>query len=135
MEGIDIAMDEHILDRGKYVICDPAFLLNKNEAGDELHQQLIVWFYADMNRFHHFKINQIDIYMFRTEGGDGIFDGVGTDTGTFVIVNIDQISDDERFRHDFSVGKIIVFESDEPMKAIYEHFDLIFSNGIIIHTT
>ena len=87
-----------------------------------------------MNRFHHIIIDAIDFYMFRSEGGDGIFGGVGTDTGTFVIVNIKQVIGDERFRQDFTKGKIIVFESNEDVIATYEHYNLSLSNGIYIQT-
>ena len=127
-------MDEHILIPGKYVICDPAFLIRKTEEGDQLSQQIIQLFYQDMNQFHLFTIDGVDFHMFRSEGGDGIFNGVGTDTGTFVIVNIGQLHNEKLFRSDFSQGKIIVFETDQAIVATFKPFDLYLSNGIHIHT-
>ncbi len=127
-------MDEHQLKKGHYVISDPAYMILKNQEGDQLFQHLINLFYKDANTFHHFIIDQLDIYMFRTLGGDGIFNGVGTDSGLIMIIETNQLKGDLRFRQEYSRGKIIQFDSERPVIACVEQFDLTLSNGIFIHT-
>lgn len=127
-------MDEYRLKPGIYVICDPGFFIKKNNKGNRLIQKIIKRFYKDANHFHHMKIDGIEMYVFRSEGGDGIFDGVGTDTGLIAIVETNQLKDDERFRQDYSTGKIIRFKAESFVTARVDHFDLILSNGISVHT-
>lgn len=134
MEGDVYFMDQYILKPSEYVICDPAFILLKTKEGDAIYQQLIKLFYKAPNSFQHLVIEDISFYMFRNEGGDGIFDGIGTDSGTFVIVDIAQIKSDSRFRQDFTRGKIKTFKNNDDVMASFEPFDLNISNGIHIHT-
>ncbi len=134
MEGVIVHMDEYRLTKGHYIICDPGYVIMKNKEGDHLIQKLIKQFYKNMNKFHRFKFQGVVIYVFRSEGGDGIFDGVGTDSGLIAIIETDQLKGDIRFKQDYSKGKIIAFEVNEPIIAQVEHFDLKLSNGIRIHT-
>ncbi len=127
-------MDKHWLKEGSYIICDPAYIIKKNKDGDRFHQKLITLFYKDMNTFHIFDLDGIIVYMFRSLGGDGIFDGVATDTGTFVIIDTHQLINDHRFRQSYDHGKIIKFTAKKPVLATYNNFDLSLSNGIFIHT-
>lgn len=127
-------MDQYTLTKGHYVICDPAYMMLKNKEGDQFNQKVINQFFKEMNKFHHFIIDGITFYMFRSLGGDGIFDGVGTDTGTIIIIETTQLKDDIRFRQDYSRGAIIHFDVDEPVIATVDNFDLSISNGIKIHT-
>lgn len=134
MEGVYYTMDEYKLKPGHYVICDPAYIIRKNKTGDQFNKKVITAFFKDMNKFHHLVIDGIECYMFRSLGGDGIFNGLGTDTGTFIIIETKQLNNDERFRQDYSNGHIITFETNEFITANVQNFNLFLSNGITVHT-
>lgn len=134
MEGVIIIMDGYTLKPGNYIICDPAYIINKQQPGRLFYQKMIDAFYKDMNAFHYLTIDHISFYMFRSLGGDGIFDGVATDSGTFIIIDVAQLKNDNRFKQDYSIGKIKRFQTKKSIIAKVENFDLTMSNGIFIHT-
>ena len=127
-------MAQYTLNPGSYVICDPAYIIHKTREGLAFNDQLRIMFFKDMNKFHRFEIDGIILYMFRSLGGDGVFDGVGTDTGTIIIIETSQLQGDPRFKSDYTSGRILTFEAKEPVIATVENFDLTLSNGIFIHT-
>ena len=134
MEGVYNVMASYTLKPGAYIICDPAYIISKNKEGFAFSEKIRIMFFKEMNKFHHFEIDGITLYMFRSLGGDGVFDGVGTDTGTIIIIETSQLKDDIRFKSSFNKGNIKTFETEEPIIACVENFDLTLSNGISIHT-
>jgi hypothetical protein len=124
----------YLLPRGTYVIGDPAILIKKTPEGDALITRLWDIFYEDHNQFHEIKIDNITLYLTRTKGGDGRFNGIGTDTGTIMIINQLYIEEDTRFRDDLNIQfiKVMTFEHDE--KVTVDHFDIYFESGFTIIT-
>ncbi len=127
-------MASHTLKKGHYVICDPAYIVKKNNEGQAYFNKLIDAFYRDANKFHHLTFDDVELYVCRSLGGDGLFDGVATDTGLFVIVETNQLKNDSRFRQSYTNGYIKTFDVETEVDVSYENFDLSISNGIFIHT-
>jgi len=120
---------------GLYAIGDPAMLIKKNAAGNVFITTLWNTFYKKPNEFQEMIINGISLYMTRTLGGDGIFSGIGTDTGTIMIICIDDIQNDERFKFNLqqTFVKYMLVKEDEWVTV--ENFHIYFKNGFSIHTT
>ena len=108
------------LSKGTYYIGDPAYIIRKTQRGDQFIKKLWNLFYKDMNKFHKIELDGILLYLMRTEGGDGIFDGVGTDTGVFMIVEMSQLKDEDIFKQNIEPRgcKIITLEEDKIIEVI-----------------
>jgi hypothetical protein len=124
----------YILPKGTYVIGDPAILIKKNPEGEAFIEVLWAIFYEDHNQFQKITIDGIEFYITRTKGGDGRFNGIGTDTGTIMIINTLYLEDDSRFRDDLNINfiKILTFEKDE--KVSVDNFDIYFESGFTVIT-
>lgn len=125
---------KHILPKGTYFIGDPASLIKKNEPGDKFINTIWDLFYKDMNQFHFMNIDDIKFYVFRTEGGDGFFDGIGTDTGVIMIIDINQIKDHIVFKQDIPEKgcKVITLDNDTEAEVI--DFDLDIKGHLQVKT-
>ncbi|MDX9691009.1 MAG: hypothetical protein RBT45_01050 [Acholeplasmataceae bacterium] len=124
----------YTLTKGTYFFGDPAILIKKTVEGDQFITRLWDLFYIDHNQFQHLTIDSISFYMTRTKGGDGRFNGVGTDTGTFIIIDISQIENDPRFIINKNVDfvKYITVEHEE--KVTVDNFDIYFESGLTVIT-
>jgi len=125
---------KHLLSKGRYYIGDPARIIKKNKEGDQLINQLWDVFYQDFNQFQQIKVDGLIFYMFRTEGGDGIFDGVTTDTGVLMIMNLDQIKDHVAFKQDLTIDGFKVIDIYSDTWAIVESFNLEIKGYLKIET-
>jgi hypothetical protein len=117
---------KHILSKGTYYVGDPAYLIKKNNEGDTFINKIWDLFYQDMNMFHLMHIDDIKFYVFRTEGGDGFFDGVGTDTGVIMIIDLAQTKDHIAFKQDIEERgcKIITLNEDTEAEVISHNLDI-----------
>lgn len=121
------------LNQGRYVIGDPAIFVKKNKEGDRWITMLWDTFYLDMNQFQQLTIDGITCYITRTAEGDYYYQGIGTDTGTLMIIQIDQLHDD-RFHVNPDQQGIKFIEVDYEMTVCVDRFNLYFSNGLTIIT-
>ena len=125
---------EHLLTKGTYYIGDPAYLIKKNQEGDQFITKLWDLFYKDMNKFHELIIDEIKFYAFRTEGGDGIFDGIGTDTGVIMIIDMSKIKDHIGFKQDIKEHGCKIITLNEDVVASVKNFNLEIKGYINIET-
>lgn len=121
------------LNQGRYVIGDPAIFVKKNKEGDRWITMLWDTFYLDMNQFQQLTIDGITCYITRTAEGDYYYQGIGTDTGTLMIIQIDQLHDD-RFHVNPDQQGIKFIDVDHEMTVCVDRFNLYFSNGLTIIT-
>ncbi len=125
---------EHLLNKGTYYVGDPAYLIKKNKEGDAFITKLWDLFYRDMNKFHELVIDDIHFYVFRTEGGDGIFDGIGTDTGVIMIIEMSQFKDHTGFKQDILEHGCKVITLNEDVKAEVDDFNLEIKGYLKVET-
>ena len=121
------------LNQGRYVIGDPAIFVKKNKEGDRWITMLWNTFYLDMNQFQQLTIDGITCYITRTAEGDYYYQGIGTDTGTLMIIHIDQLHDD-RFHVNPDQQGVKFIDVDYEMTVCVDRFNLYFSNGLTIIT-
>lgn len=117
---------KYLLTKGRYYVGDPANLIVKNEEGSIFIEKLWDLFYQDMNKFHELMIDNIKLYAMRTEGGDGYFDGIGTDTGVFIIIELDQLKGNSVFKEKIieKSCKIITLKEDTFAEVIDFNLDI-----------
>lgn len=110
----------HTLSKGTYYIGDPAYIIRKTQKGDTFIKKLWDLFYQDMNQFHKINLDGVLLYLMRTEGGDGIFDGVGTDTGVFMIVEMSQLKDEDIFKQNIEPRgcKIVTIDEEKIIEVV-----------------
>ncbi len=121
------------LKKGSYIICDPAVLIKKNDDGEEFLQKLWKIFYKHPNEFQHLKIKGVKFLISRTEGGDGVFNGLGTDTGVFMILDVKEIEDHDLFNsmeHIIKHAKKLSYDHDT--EVYVENFNIYFEGFEII---
>lgn len=122
------------LKKGAYYVGDPAMITLKNDLGEAFLQKLFEVFYKAPNEFQDIKIKGIHFFAQRTEGGDGIFNGVGTDTGIYIILNTKYLTNKKLFKQTLppSNYKIIAYDHDtfvsvESFNIYFEDFEIITS--------
>lgn len=110
----------HTLSKGTYYIGDPAYIIRKTQKGDTFIKKLWDLFYQDMNQFHKINLDGVLLYLMRTEGGDGIFDGVGTDTGVFMIIEMSQLKDEDIFKQNIEPRgcKIVTIDEEKIIEVV-----------------
>ena len=111
---------KYTLPKGTYYIGDPAYIIRKTKKGDLFINRLWDLFYKDMNKFHQLKLDGVLLYLMRTEGGDGIFDGVGTDTGVLMIIEMSQLNDEEIFKQNIEPRgcKIVTIDEEKTIEVV-----------------
>ena len=119
-------MMKYLLSKGKYYVGDPAYLIKKNNEGSVFIEKLWDLFYKDMNKFHELVIENIKFYATRTEGGDGYFNGIGTDTGVFIIIDLDQVKGNSAFKESIVENgcKIITLKEDTIAEVVDFNLDI-----------
>lgn len=79
-------MTSYKLKAGTYIMGDPALIFKKVE-GIKLSEALWKAFYIEPQKFQKLTLDDITFYITKTKEGDGYFDGVGTDSGTIMIID------------------------------------------------
>ncbi len=123
----------YTLNPGTYAIGDPAIFVKKTKEGDAWLTLLWATFYKDMNAFQHLDLSGITFYITRTAEGDYYYRGIGTDTGTLMIIKIDDF-DDERFHFAKEQQGVKYFNTEVDVSVCVDRFNLHFSNGIDVIT-
>lgn len=127
-------MTTYTLKSGTYLVGDPALIFKKNESGTKVTRKLWDTFYQDMNAFQHLDIEGIDLFITRTAEGDGFYQGVGTDTGTIMIIRIDAYLEDERLNVITHRSGMLTLAIHEGETITVDRFNIYFSNGVQIIT-
>ena len=117
---------KHMLTKGRYYVGDPALIISKTKQGSMFIEKLWDLFYKDMNKFHHLTIDNIEVYAMRTEGGDGYFDGIGTDTGVIIIMEMSQLEHHDFFDKDLKEQgcKFVTLETDTEAEVVNFNLDI-----------
>ena len=119
---------------GIYYIGDLGYV-TKGEAGYQWIEKVWQAFYADKTPAKLLTIDQVLLFLGRTQGGDGIFDGFYCDTGTLVVLAIDTLLEDERFYFNNMVMKGAKFVTFlEPFQVSYQDGQWNIADRIHIHT-
>ena len=121
------------LSPGTYAIGDPAMFVKKTKEGDLWLKVLWDTFYRDMNRFQQLDIDGISFYITRTAEGDYYYQGIGTDTGTLMVIRINELTD-ERFRFSKESHGVKYFDCEHEVTVCVDRFNLHFSNDIHVIT-
>jgi hypothetical protein len=106
-----------LLDKGSYVMADPGFIIKKNKEGTKFITKLWKIFYEKSREFQLIKINRIKIYITPTADEDSITNGIATDTGAIVIINLKYLKNHKIFKekiHD-KYTKILTFDKKTHM--------------------
>lgn len=90
-------MDSFQLKPSTYLIGDPGLIFKKIE-GRTLTDHLWKKFYQNPKKFHEMNIDGITFYITKTKEGDGYFEGVGTDSGTIMIIDLNAYQHDPRIQ-------------------------------------
>lgn len=126
--------DTYALTQGRYYIGDPGLIIKKTVEGDQFIEQLWDVFYKDMHRFHQLNIKGITLFIMRTKSGDGMYGDIGTDTGTIMIMNLNQVKDDPRFYAKDSLNGCHYMDVDHAISVRMDDYNLYFSNGYEVIT-
>ena len=127
-------MTTYMLKKGTYLCGDPAMIFTKTEEGDHAIRQLWDTFYLDMQAFQHLTIQGVELYITRTEEGDGVYQGVGTDTGTLMMSCVDNHQGDDRINLTLHRPGMKTLELEDQSTVSVDRFNITFSNGITIMT-
>lgn len=127
-------MTSYKLKAGTYLVGDPALIFKKDEAGTKLTQELWNIFYQDANQFQYLTLDSITFYITRTAEGDGYYQGVGTDTGTIMIIHVEEHIHDQRLNLILHRRGMLTLELPEDGFVEVDHFNIYFSNGQNIRT-
>ncbi|MDO9629419.1 MAG: hypothetical protein Q7I99_05900 [Acholeplasmataceae bacterium] len=125
---------QYLLSPGSYFIGDPAILIKKTPEGDRFISTLWDLFYRDMNLFQKLTIDNITVYITRTAEGDGMFNDIGTDTGTISIIKLNDIKNDSRFRANDILKGCHYLEITSEEKVTVTDFNMYFDNGYQVIT-
>lgn len=126
-------MDSYQLKPSTYLIGDPGLIYKKIE-GRKLTDHLFEIFYKAPKRFQKMNIDGITFYITKTKDGDGYYDGVGTDSGTIMIIDLDAYLHDPRI-HTLSNRKgILTLNFTKEVTVMVEnHILLLKQDNEILH--
>jgi hypothetical protein len=127
-------MTTYSLKPGTYLVGDPAMIIKKTGDGMVLSEHLWEVFYQNPQTFQRLSLDGVSFLITRTAEGDGIYQGVGTDTGTIMIIDVDQHQHDERLHLGLDRRGMMTLRLHEEMTVSMDRFNLYFSNGITIIT-
>ncbi len=119
------------LKKGSYFIGDPATIVIKNDDGEEFLKKLWDTFYKDHNAFQKLKIKGAKFLITRTEGGDGIFNGIGTDTGVIMIADIDELKDKRLFKDLNDLRNVKILSYDHDTSVSVKNFNIYFEDFVV----
>ncbi|MFA6801438.1 MAG: hypothetical protein WCR19_04965 [Acholeplasmataceae bacterium] len=120
------------LNKGTYFIGDPAVVVIKNDDGEAFLQLLWETFYENPNEFQYLNIKGSKFYVTRTEGGDGIFNDIGTDTGIIMIVNIKELKNHKIFKKELPTLRTKIITYDHDSFVCVNDFNIYFEGFEII---
>ena len=127
-------MSSYTLKKGTYLVSDPAMIIKKTMDARSLYETLWEVFYQNPKEFQQLIIENVQFLITGTAEGDGIYNGVGTDSGTIMIISVDDHIHDERLNLDLDRRGMLTLRLDEEMTVEMKRYNLYFSNSIQIIT-
>lgn len=127
-------MTTYTLKKGTYLFGDPALIIKKTEEGNLLVRKLWEVFYQDAQSFQHLTLDGTDFFITRTAEGDGFYQSVGTDTGTLMLIHVEDHQQDERLNLTLNRKGMLTLHMNEGETVSVERFNIYFSQGITILT-
>jgi len=124
-------MTFYTLKPGLYYIGDPSRLFKKNEKGTETLEKIYDEFYKKPTEFQKIQIGMLTFYLTSTLG-DGIFNGIGTDTGLIMITNTDDLTDIDTFNQHIPEVGCKYIQVLEGLDVMVDNYNIYFSNGFNI---
>lgn len=119
---------------GTYYVGDPCLVI-KGMPGYQWIEKLWAIFYKLDHKAALLEIDGVKIFIGRTYGGDGVYDGITVDTGTIAVIPVDDILDDERFNfYDFKIRGTRSFTADAPFTITYDGGDFEIGAYLTIKT-
>lgn len=120
------------LEKGSYYVGDPARVVIKNDDGEDFLQKLWKIFYKNPHEFQKLKIKGCKFLITRTEGGDGVFNGIGTDTGVFIICDLKYLKNRKLFKQIDGSRNTKILTYDHDTEVSVENFNIYFEDFSII---
>ncbi|MDD2259816.1 MAG: hypothetical protein PHU13_01540 [Acholeplasmataceae bacterium] len=121
-------MTYYTLRPGTYYIGDPGRLFKKNQKATPILESIYDEFYKEPDKFQKIQVGMLTFYLTSTLG-DGIYNGVGTDTGLIVITNIDDLTDTDTFNTNLPEVGCKYIQVLEGLDVMVHNYNIYFSNG------
>jgi|SRR5690554_330317 len=117
---------------GEYYIGDPSYI-TKGNPGYHWIEKLWDAFYADKTPAKTLTIDDVNLFIGQTAGGDGVFDDIFVDTGVIVVMRINDLKDDQRFNFNKTKG-VKFYKFDEEFTITYNKGIFNIGNQIALTT-
>ena len=85
-----------ILTPGTYYVGDPSYVTKGNE-GYHWIEKMWKELYATYDKYIHTTIDNVELIVGRTYGGDGVFKDFYVDSGAISFIKTDNLNNDPRF--------------------------------------
>lgn len=90
--------NQYQLKPGKYFFGDPSIVIQKKGKAIQFSNELWRLVYEDRMRLKCVVIDQMMIYVMKSVAGDGMFQGIGTDSGVICLMRYEDLMDDNLFK-------------------------------------
>lgn len=127
-------MKSYTLKSGKYFIGDISRLIHTNKKGTQLIESIWDELYDSNEMFLKISRKNNIFYLMRTNEGDGIYNGIGTDTGVIGVVDINGLKDSSIFTIPTNEAGYLIMDVIDSIEVLYKNGGLYFSNGFVIET-
>lgn len=126
--------NQYVLNPGKYFLGDPSIVIQKKGVAIKFINQLWDKVFEDDIRFKKIIVDDIAIYLMKSIAGDGMFEGIGTDSGVICIIDFNHMQDELLFRiPTIEKGfKWLIFDTE--VSVFEENGILKFQTGLEINT-
>lgn len=124
-----------ILNPGTYFVGDPSLvILKKGSEAIQFTNQLWKKVYEDQLRFKKIIIDGVNLYIMKSMSGDGVFQGIGTDSGVISIIDFKDMQNELLFRIPLVEKGFKWLILDCEASVFEENGILKFQNGLEINT-
>lgn len=127
-------MKSYTLKSGKYFIGDISRLIHTNKKGTQFIESIWDELYDSNEMFLKISRKNNIFYLMRTNEGDGIYNGIGTDTGVIGVVDISGLKDSSIFTIPTNEAGYLIMDVIDSIEVLYKNGGLYFSNGFVIET-
>ncbi|MFA6377089.1 MAG: hypothetical protein WCW63_00540 [Acholeplasmataceae bacterium] len=126
--------NQYVLNPGKYFLGDPSIVIQKKGIATKFINQMWDKVYEDSIRFKKVMIDNVNIYLMKSMAGDGMFEGIGTDSGVICIICFNDMQNELLF-HIPKVEKGFKWLILDTQVSVFEENGVLkFQNGLEINT-
>lgn len=126
--------NQYVLNPGKYFLGDPSIVIQKKGIATKFINQMWDKVYEDSIRFKKVMIDNVNIYLMKSMAGDGMFEGIGTDSGVICIICFNDMQNELLFRIPKVEKGFKWLILDTQVSVFEENGVLKFQNGLEINT-